>query len=200
MLKLGITGGIGSGKSVVTQILSLLDIPVYVADAESRKLTARSPVIKIKLTEAFGNELYDDNDVLNKQLLASYIFNDKKKLQIANNIIHPEVEKHFLNWVDLHSGYPIIAHEAAILFESGLNRLMDKVVMVYSPLDLRIERVMKRDKADKLKVEERINNQMADEEKARLSDYIILNDNKHSIISQTVDLINCLNNNILQHG
>lgn len=192
MLKLGITGGIGSGKSTVSQLLSLLGVPVYIADIESRKLTATSPVIKIKLIEAFGEDLYD-GDVLNKSLLASYIFNDPKKLRIANNIIHPEVEKHFLNWVDLHSNYPIVAHEAAILFESGLNQLMDKVVTVYTPIEIRINRVMKRDGVDRQKVEERINSQMSDEEKMKLSDFTILNDGKHSLIAQTLELIYNLN-------
>lgn len=192
MLKLGITGGIGSGKSIISQLFSIIGIPVYIADVESKKLTATSPVIRIKLIEAFGSELYKD-EVLDKTLLASYIFTDNKKLQIANNIIHPEVEKHFLNWLEIHHSYPIVAHEAAILFESGLNSIMDKVVMVYAPLETRIERVMKRDKASRDKVVERINSQMPDEEKANLSDYVIQNDGKHSVISQTVGLLSELN-------
>lgn len=192
MLKLGITGGIGSGKSTVSQLFSIIGIPVYIADVESKKLTATSPIIRIKLIEAFGPELYKD-EVLDKALLASYIFTDTKKLQIANNIIHPEVEKHFLNWLDLHRSYPIVAHEAAILFESGLNSLMNKVIMVYAPLETRIERVIKRDRISREKVEERINSQMPDEEKANLSDYVIQNDGNHSVISQTIGILSQLN-------
>lgn len=189
MFIIGITGGIGSGKSTVSRLFTLLGIPVYIADIESKKLTATSPVIKIKLIEAFGEDLYND-DVLNKPLLASYIFNDKKKLQIANDIIHPEVKKHFLSWLSIHKSYPVVAHEAAILFESGLNTLMNKVVMVYAPLDIRIDRVTKRDAASRLQIEERINSQMPDEEKAKLSDYVIINDGQHSLISQTLKLLN----------
>ncbi|MFR9166241.1 MAG: dephospho-CoA kinase [Dysgonomonas sp.] len=194
MLKIGITGGIGSGKSVVSQLFTVLGIPVYVADTESKKLTATSPVIRIKLIELFGDSLYKD-DVLDKKLLASYIFNDPYKLKAVNAIIHPEVEKHFLNWLYLHRSCEIVAHEAAILFESGLNALMDKVIMIYAPIEKRINRVMERDNISPDKVMERINNQMPDEDKAALSDYIIYNDDKRSLIEQTINTINILRYN-----
>lgn len=197
MLKLGITGGIGSGKSTVSQLLELLSIPVYYADIESKRLTATSSVIKEKLIDAFGSEIYSGGGgILNKPLLASLIFNDKKKLKTVNEIIHPEVIKDFINWAERHKTYPIIAHEAAILFESGLNIYMDKTVLVYTPLDIRINRVMQRDNISKEKVLERINNQMSDEDKIKLSDYVIYNDNNHSLISQTVGLLNNLNHKI----
>lgn len=192
MLKLGITGGIGSGKSTVSQLLELLGIPVYYADIESKRLTATSLTIKEKLIDVFGSEIYSKGE-LNKPLLASLIFNDKEKLKTVNGIIHPEVIKDFINWAEQHNTYPIIAHEAAILFESGLNIYMDKTVLVYTPLDIRIDRVMKRDNISKEKVLERINNQMSDDDKIKLSDYVIYNDNSHSLISQTVELLSSLN-------
>lgn len=187
MIKLGITGGIGSGKSTVSEIFSLCGIPVYIADIESKKLVATSPVICEHLIELFGNELYKDN-VLNKALLASYIFNDKEKLQTVNAIIHPEVEKDFRLWIEFHKQYQVVAHEAAILFESGFNTLMDKVVMVYTPLEMRIQRTMKRDNTSYEKVLERIQNQMPDEDKVKLSDYVIVNDGTRSLIEQVLHI------------
>lgn len=193
MIVLGITGGIGSGKSTVSKILSVLGIPVYVADDESKKLTDSSPTIKEKLTKLFGEELYSDNK-LNRTMLASIIFSDKEKLQQANSIIHPEVENHFLQWIEYHRNkqYPIIACETAILFESGFNRFTDKSVTVYSPIEIRIDRIIKRDNCTKEKAEDRINSQMPDEKKVELSDFIIVNNEAKSLIEQTVQLLNQL--------
>jgi dephospho-CoA kinase len=188
MIKLGITGGIGSGKSTVSEILTLCNVPVYIADVESKRLVATSPVIKEKLIHIYGEELFEGG-VLNKALLASHIFNDKAKLEQVNAIIHPEVEKDFKEWVINHIHYPVIAHEAAILFESGFNKLMDKIVMVYTPLEIRLERTMKRDNTTREKVLERIQNQMPDEKKARLSDFVIVNDGAHSLIEQALDIL-----------
>ncbi len=188
MIKLGITGGIGSGKSTVSQIFSISGVPVYIADIESKRLVATSPTIRKRLINLFGEELYSGG-VLNKPLLASHIFNDKKKLEIVNAIIHPEVERDFIEWVKKHAQCNIVAHEAAILFESGFNKMMDKVLMVYTPLDIRIERTMLRDNLPKEKVMERIQNQMSDEEKAKLSDFVIVNDNTKSLIEQVTNII-----------
>ncbi|MDU1905264.1 MAG: dephospho-CoA kinase [Dysgonomonas sp.] len=188
MIVLGITGGIGSGKSTVTHILKILGIPVYIADNESKRLTESSPIIRSKLIEAFGEELYDGK-ILNKKLFASIIFNDKEKLATANHIIHPEVYKDFAKWKEDHSHLSIIATEAAILFESGMNRHVDKTIMVYTPLDIRIERVMNRDNISKEAVIARINNQMPDEEKRELSDHTIYNDETQSLIQQTLHII-----------
>ncbi|SBV92732.1 dephospho-CoA kinase [uncultured Dysgonomonas sp.] len=188
MIKLGITGGIGSGKSTVSEIFSLCNVPVYIADTESKRLVATSPVIKEKLINIYGEELFEGG-VLNKALLASHIFNDKAKLEQVNAIIHPEVEKDFKEWVVNHAHSRVIAHEAAILFESGFNKLMDKIVMVYTPLEIRLERTMKRDHTTREKVLERIHNQMPDEEKAKLSDFVIVNDGAHSLIEQVLDIL-----------
>jgi len=193
MIKLGITGGIGSGKSIVSEIFSLCGVPVYVADTESKRLVSLSPVIRERLIELFGNILFAKG-VLDKPLLASYIFNDRKKLQMVNDIIHPEVEKDYSEWLCEKYKYNIVAQEAAILFESGFNRLMDKVVMVYTPLEMRIERTMERDNISRERVMERINNQMPDEEKAELSDFVIVNDGTESLIAQVLDIIKRLTN------
>ncbi|MBB4035836.1 dephospho-CoA kinase [Dysgonomonas hofstadii] len=188
MIILGITGGIGSGKSTVSQLFELCGVPVYIADNESKRLVATSPVIRKKLTGLFGEELYEGG-VLNKALLASHIFNDKQKLETVNAIIHPVVAEDFNEWLKHHKEKDIVAHEAAILFESGFNKLMNKVVMVYTPLEIRIERTMARDNTSREKVQERIQNQMPDEEKAELSDFIIVNDGTYSLIEQVTNII-----------
>lgn len=192
MIKIGITGGIGSGKSTVSEIFSLFGIPVYIADAESKKLVNTSPTVRKKLTEVFGKDLYR-NGTLDKALFASMIFNDKKKLEIANGIIHPEVEKDFLAWISKHKDYPIIAKEAAILFESGFNKFVDAVITVYTPLEQRIQRTVERDAVSREKVLERINSQMPDEEKVKLSDFTIVNDETQSLISQVLNILHKLN-------
>ncbi|MDH6354214.1 dephospho-CoA kinase [Dysgonomonas sp. PH5-45] len=188
---IGITGGIGSGKSTISELLKLMGIPVYIADTESKRLTNTSPVIKEKLTALFGEDLYPDGK-LNKPKLASIIFTDKDKLEQVNKIIHPEVRNDFLRWVDRHNHYPIVAQEAAILFESGLNELMDKVIVVYAPLETRIERIMLRDDAPRTKILERINSQMSDEEKMKLADFVIYNTEKESLIKQTIAILDAL--------
>ncbi len=194
MVKLGITGGIGSGKSTVSQLFALCGIPVYIADEESKRLVSTSPVIKEKLINIFGKNLYKDG-LLDKALLAAHIFNDKEKLETVNKIIHPEVKKDFEEWLTIHHSYKIVAQEAAILFESGFDKLMDKVVMVYAPLEIRIERVMRRDNTPYPKVLERIQNQMPDEKKVELSDFIIVNDGTQSLIGQTLNIVQQLQNN-----
>lgn len=184
---IGITGGIGSGKSTVSELFELCGVPVYIADSESKKLVASSSIIRKKLIGLFGEELYEGG-VLNKALLASYIFNDNEKLKLVNSIIHPEVEKHFREWVNQNRGYEIVAQEAAILFESGFNKLMDKTITVYAPSEERIRRVVARDNVTREQVLVRIQNQMPDEEKAKLSDYVIVNDGTRSLIEQVLDI------------
>lgn len=188
MIKLGITGGIGSGKSTVSEIFSLCGIPVYIADLESKRITETSPIVRKQLIELFGEQLFA-NGVLNKPLLASYIFNDSINLQKVNAIIHPEVEKDFYKWVSVNGNCDIIAQEAAILYESGFNKLMDKVVMVYAPLEIRIQRSILRDNVSREKIQERIRNQMSDEEKTELSDFVIVNDETISVIEQVLKII-----------
>lgn len=190
MIVLGITGGIGSGKSTVSKILSVLGVPVYIADEESKKLTDTSSTIRKNLTILLGDDLYIENK-LNKAKLASIIFSDQKKLEQVNAIIHPEVQNHFLKWVEnlRNKQHNIAACETAILFESGFDRFTDKSVTVYSPLEMRIDRIIKRDNCTHEKAQERINSQMPDEKKVELSDFIIVNNEDKSLIEQTIQLI-----------
>lgn len=187
MIKIGITGGIGSGKSVVASLLNLHNIPVYIADMESKKLTATSEVIRTQLIALLGSEVYTPKG-LNKKYLAEQIFSDPETLKRVNAIIHPEVNRHFLAWCT-QQNQPVIATESAILFESGFDALVDIRLMVYAPLKIRIERAMKREHAGREEIERRINNQMDDETKKERSDYVIYNDNCQAIIPQVTKFL-----------
>ena len=188
MIKIGITGGIGSGKSTVSTIFKLHGIPVYNADEETKKLNNSSPVIKEQLIKHFGADLYVNNE-LDKKKFANIIFNDTEKLKLANSIIHPEVLKHFTLWCKQHSKQPIVALEAAILFESNFHKYLHKVVTVYSPLQIRVKRVSERDNISSAMVENRIKHQMPEKEKIRLSEYVIVNNYQKSLIKQVGDLL-----------
>ena len=189
MIKVGITGGIGSGKSIVSSLFELSDIPVYNADKETKQLCNTSALIREQLILHFGAEIYVNNNLLNKNKFAEIIFSDSQKLELANSIIHPEVLKHFNNWCLLNSNHTIVALEAAILFESNFHLYLDKIITVYSPLNLRITRVMERDGVDEATVKNRIQNQLPEKEKIRLADYVIMNDNNSSLIEQVQNLI-----------
>lgn len=192
MIKIGITGGIGSGKSTVAELLKLHRVPVYNADEETKKLNNTSPFIRKQLMKHFGDDLYRNNE-LDKKKFADIIFNDAEKLKLANATIHPEVLKHFINWCNEHSDYPIVALEAAILFESNFHKYLDKVITVYSPLDVRVERVSKRDNVSTEMVKSRISHQMPETEKIGMSEYVIFNDSQTSLIEQVSKLLEEIN-------
>lgn len=190
MIKIGITGGIGSGKSVVASLFNLYGIPVYVADTESKKLTATSPIIKKQLIELFGEDLYTEQG-LNKKLLASHIFGNPECLKQVNAIIHPEVNRHFTEWAKSQSS-ELCAIESAILFESGFNKMVDKSIMVYAPQNLRIERALQRDNTSREDIVNRINSQLPDETKKEWSDYVIHNDNRRALLPQIEKFLSSL--------
>lgn len=193
MIKIGITGGIGSGKSVVGRLLELEGVPVYTADIESKRLTNTSPAIREGLIALFGKEIYTAEG-LNKKLLASRIFNKPDNLKQVNEIIHPEVNKHFFAWVNKQET-ACCAIESAILFESGFDRIVDVRLMVYAPLSLRLERVRTRDRLSLQEVENRIHNQWPDEIKKEKSDYIIYNDDVHALLPQVTRFLTSLQSN-----
>ena len=183
MITLGITGGIGSGKSVVVSLLQTMGIPAYIADDEAKRLTNTSPVIRSALIAHFGEDIFIDN-VLNKQKLASLIFGNTTHLKLVNSIIHPIVATDFLQWSANHEKRSCVVMEAAILFESGFDRFMDVIWSVYAPLKVRIRRVMQRTNTNYESVMQRISNQLPDEEKCRLADDVIYNDDTEAIIPQ----------------
>ncbi len=189
MIKIGITGGIGSGKSIVATLFALHGIPVYNADEETKILNNTSLHIRQQLTKHFGADLYNQTGELDKKKFANIIFNSSQHLQLANSIIHPEVLKHFNHWCAQHSNHTIVALEAAILFESSFHTYLDKVVTVYSPLNLRVERVSERDNVTPQMVESRIMHQMPEKDKIGMAEYVIVNDYQNSLIKQVDSLI-----------
>ncbi|MBB6680880.1 dephospho-CoA kinase [Aequorivita sp. 609] len=173
MKVVGLTGGIGSGKTTVIKMFAALGVPVYIADIEAKKLTNSSPVIREKLIKLLGKEAYQ-NDKLNRKFVAEKIFNDKNLLEGVNAIIHPEVGLHFEKWQEQQTSDYVIK-EAAILFENGSYKNCDVVILVTAPEEVRIARVMKRDGVTKSQVKERIKNQWPDSKKKELADIIIEN-------------------------
>ncbi len=177
MFIVGLTGGIGSGKSTVAQFFNELEIPVYYADVEAKKIMHRSKIIKRKLIAYFGEEVYFNNE-LNKPFLANLIFNDASHLKFVNSIVHPKVNQHFKRWIKRVSKIPntnYIIQENAILFENGSNQFFDKIITVTAPEHIKIQRVINRDNSTKNKVLERMNNQWSDALKIEKSDFIISN-------------------------
>jgi len=180
MLKAGLTGGIGSGKSMMAKVFSMLGVPVYNADTEAKKLLASDPGVSSKVKAAFGT--------LDRNELAAIVFNDKKKLEILNAIIHPAVRQHFVQWVSMQSNCPYVIKEAAVLFESGADKDLDLVINVSAPEELRIKRVMDRDGLNREQVVARVNNQMKEEERVKRSRHIIYNDELRMLLPQLLAL------------
>lgn len=188
MIKIGITGGIGSGKSVVSEIFRLHGVPLYNADQEAKNLNDSSSYIRDQLTLQFGKDLYVEGK-LNRKKLASIMFHDDQKLAIVNSIIHPELARHFTEWCRQREDQPMIVLDAALLIEAGFNQFVDKIIMVSAPRELRIDRVMQRDHSSRNEVEARMNNQLPEEEKIKHADYVIRNDNRYSLILQVSELM-----------
>lgn len=190
-IKLGITGGIGSGKSIVSHLLTIMGVPMYIADVESKRLTLEDPLIRESLTSLLGVDLYLNGE-LNKALLASYIFGNSENMNIVNGIIHPRVKDDFKQWVHQQVVCKVLGMEAAILIEAGFVKEVDKVVLVYAPLDVRLQRTMLRDSSSREQVMKRMQSQMSDEEKMDMADFIIYNDGKVPLIPQVLSLMNHL--------
>lgn len=195
MIKVGITGGIGSGKSVVGQFFKIIDIPVFEADIEAKKIINHSAIVRSKMIMFFGEDIYLPNQTINRKKLAEIIFNSPSSLQKVNSIIHPEVRKNFNEWADQQNSEYVI-HEAAILFESGFYKMMDFMILVTTPIETRIERVIKRDNVSKEDVIVRMNRQWGDSEKIKLSNLVLTNDNTELIIPQLIEL----DKNLRRHG
>lgn len=186
-IKVGITGGIGSGKSTVCKIFKLIGIPVFEADKVAKNLINSDEKIRNELIQLFGNNIYDSNKKLNKKMLADLIFNDERLLEKVNNLVHPAVRNEFILWHQKqNSKYTV--HEAAILFESGFYKMMDFTILVSAPEIPRIERVVKRDKIKPELVESRISKQWNDEDKRKLASIELVNDNKHLLIPQILEI------------
>lgn len=188
MTSIAITGGIGSGKSYVSALLQAAGIPVYNTDNEAKRLMLSDEGIRQDLIALLGEGVYTDG-TLNKPMLASYLFAGPENAARINAIVHPRVKADFRRWMEEQEGQEIVGLECAILFEAGFADTVDAVVTVYAPESLRVERAMKRDGATEAQIRARIAAQMDDEEKCRLSDYIIYNDGSISLENQLSALV-----------
>lgn len=188
-LQIGITGGIGSGKSLVCKIFQCLGVPVYDADSHAKGLMTTDGILVSEIKKEFGELSYNLDKTLNRDYLSRTVFNNPERLEALNKLVHPRVGTNYKQWVEQKKNYPYILKEAALLFESGSNQSMDKVIVVYANEELRKQRVLKRDahrSADQVLAI--MGNQMPEEEKMRRADFIIRNDETALLIPQVVEL------------
>ena len=183
---IGLTGGIGSGKSVVAKVFATLGIPVFNADDEAKRIMQSSIEIKTKLIEQFGTDIYNAHG-LDKEKLASIVFNDSFQLQLLNAIVHPVTIQAAKDWAAKQTS-PYVIKEAALIFESGAADGLFKVIGVTAPITIRIHRVMQRDGITKDQVDARMRNQISDTIKMRLCDYVIENNNQQMVIPQVLEI------------
>ena len=187
MKRIGITGGIGAGKSLVAEIIKAMGYPVYNSDERAKELTESNPKIKEGLIHLFGEEIYQ-NDKLNKFALAQAIFSDESLREKVNALIHPIVREDFNLWA-LAQNNSLVFNESAILFETGSFKNFDAIILVYAPTELRIKRIMKRDNCSENEVLKRMNSQFSDEEKYQLTEFRVLNDEQTPLLVQVEKII-----------
>ncbi len=186
MLLIGLTGGIGSGKTTIARIFEALGIPVYYADAAAKRIMNEDENIKEALINSFGKKAYK-NGKLNRSYLSNIVFSNADKLNLLNSIVHPATIKDAEEWIKKQTA-PYSIKEAALLFESGSNQNLDYVIGIKSPLELRISRAMKRDGVSHDEVMARMNKQMSEEIKLSLSDFVIINDEAQLVLPQVLQL------------
>lgn len=186
MILVGITGGIGSGKTTVCQLFAALGIPIYDADAAAKRLMTEDEALCKEISLLFGPEAYVDGE-LNRPFIAAQVFEHKALLEKLNALVHPAVASDTKSWAASQIA-PYVLKEAALLIESGSYKQLDKLIVVSAPLELRISRVMKRNDLSKEQVLARIQHQMPEEEKLKYADYIILNDEEHLLLPQVIKL------------
>lgn len=187
----GIAGGIGSGKSYVCKIIELLGVPVFDSDKEAKYLYTSDETLKSELVARYGKSIYNDDNSLNKSKLASIIFSDEVELKLVNDMVHPRLRKRFKLWVEEQTskGYNNVVIESALMFNSSLHKLTDKVILITAPLEKRIKRAMMRDNTTRDNVISRINKQLSQEEQIKLSDYIIDNSGDCLVLPQLCKIL-----------
>lgn len=190
MIVLGLTGGIGSGKTTVANIFKEFGIPVYNSDERAKWIMNNDPDLKNKLIELFGREAYL-NGKLNRKFIASKVFKSPELLKKLNDLVHPRVGSDFERWKNNQIS-DILLKEAAILIESGAYKQVDKLIVVSAPKDIRVKRVIERDQSSEEEVYNRIDNQISEEERLKVADFIIKNDGEHLLIPQVKEIINKL--------
>ena len=186
MLRVGLTGGIGSGKSTVAKIFEVLNIPVYYADTEAKRLMNTDAELKHSIIKNFGQDVYLNNE-LNRSFISSIVFNDKTKLDLLNSLVHPVTMKDGEAWMNKQTT-PYAIHEAALIFEAGVNKRLDHVIGVKSPLDLRIKRISERDKKSREEILSRMKNQIDEDTKMSLCDLVVINDEQELLIPQVLHI------------
>ncbi len=184
----GVTGGIGSGKSTVCRFFELLGAPVYNADTEAKNLLDTHLQIKQSVVSTMGDFILDQDGKIDRKKLAELVFNNKENLEKLNSIIHPAVGAHFKEWVKQHTTASYVIKEAAVLFESGAYKQVDKIITVVAPPELKIKRVMHRDKITREQIIQRINTQLSDEEKMSRSQFVVVNDELQLVIPQLLQI------------
>ena len=184
---IGLTGGIGSGKTTVARIFSMLNVPVYNSDEAGRKITNKDPLVKSSIKNQFGADLFDNNDNINREKLSAIVFSDSTALAKLNAIIHPAVAQDFKTWCANQSS-PFVIKESAILFEHGLDKLLDGVIVVEAPDELRIKRVMNRNGITEDLVRQRIQQQLPQDELISRADWVIHNNEEQLLIPQVLDI------------
>ncbi len=189
---IGLTGGIGSGKTTIARLFEAEGIPVYIADDEAKKIMLLPETIN-KVEDVFGSSVIKNNHI-NRKKLSELVFNDPEKLKLLNAIVHPLVKKHFDDWVIENKKYPFVIKEAAILFESGSYKYCDKVITVIASEATRIKRVMQRDNVSEKEVLERIQHQLSDAERISKSDFVIKNENLAETKSNFSEILKILKN------
>lgn len=194
MLRIGLTGGIGSGKTTVARIFEVLGVPVYFADDAAKRLMNEDPNLKKKIIDHFGTESYVDN-ILNRSYLSSVVFSDPEKTKLINSIIHPATIEDATKWLERQAS-PYAIKEAALIFEAGADKMLDLVIGVSAPPDLRMQRAMQRDNISEAAVLARMQKQMNEEEKMSLCDIIINNDENELLIPRVVEVHERLLKNI----
>lgn len=191
MIRLGITGGIGSGKTTVCHVFELFGVPIYNADSRAKHLVQNQPELKKAIISEFGEQSYINNEY-NRAFIGSIVFNDIEKLQKLNAIIHPYVFNDWEQFCIKNKDEPIIIKEAAIMLETESKNTVDQIIVVVSPIQLRIKRLIKRDHSSEEEIINKINKQMSDEDKIKLAHFVIYNDEQHSIIEQVNKIYNYL--------
>lgn len=187
-IKVGLTGGIGAGKSLVSDIFKTLGVPVYYSDVTAKKLMIEHNDLKAGIIRNFGDEAYQGGK-LNREYLSKQIFNNEGKRQKIHDLVHPLVQKDYLTWLKRHADAPYTLKEAALLFEAGTSRDLDKVILVYAPKALRLNRILLRDPHRSLEqVEHIMDKQMSDTKKKKLADYTVINDERKMVIPQVLEI------------
>jgi dephospho-CoA kinase len=188
-LQIGITGGIGSGKSLVCRIFQILGAPVYDADSRAKDLMTTDGILISRIKKEFGELSYRQDGSLNREYLGEKVFNDAERLKVLNSLVHPRVAEDYTQWVGRHQQAPYVIKEAALLFEAGSYKALDKVIVVHAPSSVRIKRVLSRDKhRTEVQVREIMKNQLPDEDTLARADFIIRNDESQLVITQVLDL------------